>query len=120
MTSSKKSRRFTPSSREAAVVAYRVVFSPDARADLIGLYSFIAVRAGRERAKGYVDRVRNYCRGFAEFPERGTRRDDLLPGLRIVGFERRLSIAFHVDSDRVVFDRFLYGGRDLDEIFVDR
>jgi len=30
-------------------------------------------------------------------------RDDLLPGLRIVGFERRVTLAFHVDADRVTF-----------------
>ena len=41
-------------------------------------------------------------------------RDDLLPGLRVVGFERRVSIAFHIDGERVTFDRILYGGRDID------
>jgi toxin ParE1/3/4 len=47
------------------------------------------------------------------FPERGRRRDELLPGLRIVGFERRVSIAFHVANRVVTIDRVLYGGRDL-------
>ena len=37
-----------------------------------------------------------------------------LPGLRIVGFERRISIAFGISGDTVIFYRFLYGGRDLD------
>jgi len=96
-------------------MAYDVVFTRRARDDLIDLYHYIAARSGPERAKGYVDRIADYCRGFAEFPERGTRRDDLMPGLRIVGFERRLTIAFHIDQKRVVFDRILYGGRDLDD-----
>jgi hypothetical protein len=30
--------------------------------------------------------------------ERGTSRDDLRPGLRIVGYQRRATIAFHVDD----------------------
>jgi toxin ParE1/3/4 len=51
--------------------------------------------------------------GFATFPDRGTRRDDLLAGLRVVGFERRVAIAFHVGPDTVTIDRILYGGRDL-------
>src|ERR1051326_6309833 len=45
--------------------------------------------------------------------ERGTRRDDLRPGLRVAGFERRITIAFHVDAETLVIDRILYGGRDI-------
>jgi toxin ParE1/3/4 len=101
-------------------MAYDVVFTRRARDDLIGLYDYIAARSGPERATGYIDRIADYCRGFAEFPERGTRRDDLIPGLRIVGFEPRLTIAFHIDQHRVVFDRILYGGRDLDDRLEDR
>jgi toxin ParE1/3/4 len=60
-----------------------------------------------------VERIEAYCLGFADFPERGTRRDDLMPGLRVIGFERRVTIAFHVDARTVTVDRILYGGRDL-------
>ncbi|MDZ4366104.1 MAG: type II toxin-antitoxin system RelE/ParE family toxin [Afipia sp.] len=49
------------------------------------------------------------------FPERGTRRDDLSPGLRIVGFERRVTIAFVVEEDEVIVLNILYGGRELPE-----
>jgi toxin ParE1/3/4 len=38
---------------------------------------------------------------LATFPERGTRRDDILPGLRTIGFERRATIAFRVLKTRV-------------------
>ena len=92
-------------------MAHEVVFTPQARDDLIGLYRYIASRSGRERARGYIDRIEDYCRGFADFPERGTRRDDLWPGLRIVGFERPITIAFHIAAHRVVIGRVLYGGR---------
>ena len=90
-----------------------VVFSPEAAADLLSLYDYIADVSGEARALGYIERVEAYCRGFSQFPERGLRRDDLVPGLRVVGFERRMTIAFHVEETRVVIDRFLYGGRDL-------
>jgi toxin ParE1/3/4 len=30
------------------------------------------------------------------FPERGTKRDDILKGLRTIGFERRVTIGFRV------------------------
>lgn len=59
----------------------RVVFSPEAQGDLLQLYDFIAGRAGEARALGYVERIAAHCTGFADFPERGTRRDDIRPDL---------------------------------------
>ena len=47
------------------------------------------------------------------FPERGTRRDHIGPGLRVIGFGRRVAIAFHVGAERATIDRILYGRRDL-------
>jgi toxin ParE1/3/4 len=98
-------------------VAHRVVFSPSARDDLRQLYIYIAERAGEARALAYIGRIEEYCRGFATLPERGTRRDDLASGLRIIGFQRRVTLAFHVDQATVTFDRILYGGRDLGAAF---
>ncbi len=97
---------------------HKVVFAPEARDDIEDLYLFIAERGGAGRALAYVERIETYCQGFAEFPERGTRRDDLFPGLRIVGFERRVTIAFHVSADTVAFLRILYGGRDVDALTI--
>ena len=94
----------------------KVVFAPEARDDLKELYLFIAERSNSDRAMAYVNRIEAYCRGFADYPERGTRRDDLFPGLRVVGFERRVTIAFHVDADTVKFLRILYGGRELEAL----
>ena len=97
---------------------HKVVFAPEARDDLKDLYLFIAERAGAGQALAYVKRIETYCRGFTDFPERGTRRDDLFPGLRVVGFERRVTIAFHVGADTVTFLRILYGGRDIDALTI--
>jgi toxin ParE1/3/4 len=94
-------------------VSRAVSFSPEAEADLLNLYDYIADRSGTERALSYTHRIREYCMSFAEFAERGTGRDDLWPGLRIIGFEKRVAIAFHVIADTVIIDRILYGGRDL-------
>lgn len=105
-----------PSMRHVAKdtgVAHEVLFAPEARDDLKELYLYIAERAGDERAMAYIERIEAHCLGFADFPERGTRRDDLFPGLRIVGFERRVTLAFLVGADTVSFLRILYGGRDL-------
>jgi toxin ParE1/3/4 len=95
-------------------VRRKVVFSPEARADLFALYDYIAEQSSPIRAMGYIERIESYCLGFDLGGERGTRRDDVRPGLRIVGFERRLTIAFHVDRRTVTTDRIFYAGRDVE------
>jgi toxin ParE1/3/4 len=95
----------------------KVIFAPEARDDLFALYSYIAERSGTARAFGYIGRIERYCLGFDVAGERGSRRDDLRPGLRIVGFERRVTIAFHVEPGTVTIDRIFYAGRDVERIF---
>ena len=48
------------------------------------------------------------------FPERGTRRDRIRPGLRTMGFERRATIAFMVGDDEVLIVRVFYGGQHFE------
>jgi toxin ParE1/3/4 len=59
-------------------------------------------------------RIEAACMALAEFPERGTRRDDIAPGLRILGFERRVTIAFRMLRTRVEIVTIAYGGRDFE------
>ena len=94
-----------------------VVFAPEALGDLRTLYDDIALDAGTGRAQSYTDRIIAHCLGLVTFPERGTRRDDLRPGLRITTWRRRVTIAFHITDTAVTIDRILYGGRDLTAIF---
>jgi len=47
------------------------------------------------------------------FPERGTERNHIYPGLRIIGFERSASIAFTVDANIVTILRILPRGMDF-------
>ena len=44
---------------------------------------------------------------------RGSIRNDIRPGIRMVGFERRISIAFFIESDEVLIAGILYAGRQL-------
>ena len=52
-----------------------------------------------------------------ESAERGTRRDDIRPGLRVVGFERTLTLAFSVDDSSVTFLRIFQAGRNWQNLF---
>ncbi len=72
---------------------YRVFFSPEAQADLVELYDYIAESSGEDRALGYVGRIEEWINRLESFPEIGSQRDDIRPGLRVAGFERRVSIA---------------------------
>ncbi len=96
---------------------YSVLISAAAEGDLFAIYDYIAQRAGAPTALRFVERIEAYCLGFAEAPERGTRRDDdLRPGLRTVGFERRATILFEVDNEKaaVVIHGIYYAGRSFE------
>jgi toxin ParE1/3/4 len=95
-----------------------VAYSPRAKADFDAIFDWIAPRSSIDVAFGYIERIRHYCEGFSTFPERGTRRDDLRPGVRTIGFERRVTIAFAVTEDRVLILRVFYGGRNVDQAFA--
>jgi toxin ParE1/3/4 len=95
-------------------VAHKVVFRPRAEARLNALYDYIASQSSPTIAIGYVRRIREACLSLANAPERGTRRPDILPGLRTIGFERRVTIAFRVLKSRVEIVTIAYGGRDFE------
>jgi toxin ParE1/3/4 len=94
-----------------------VVFADAARDDLDDIFTWIADQAGIETALVYSGRIERFCMGMTPFPRRGTARDDLRPGLRTVGFERRVTIAFTLSGDDIVILRILYTGRSLDLAF---
>jgi len=100
-------------------MALKVYFRPQAEADLFALYEYIAGQASVMIAGNYIDRIEAACLSLGEFPERGTRRDDILPGLRTIGFERRATIAFRVLKTRVEIVTIAYGGRDFESELKD-
>jgi toxin ParE1/3/4 len=96
-----------------------VTFTPLAERHLDSLYEYIAAHAGESRADQYISRIVAFCKGLATFPLRGTQRDDLLLGLRVTGFERRVTIAFVVTDAAVLIEGIFYGGRDFETTFRD-
>lgn len=93
---------------------FKVSFRPRAEADLFGLYRHIAEEVGEVAAGAYIDRIEAACRALESFPERGTRRDDIRPGIRTMGFEHRATIVFQVKRSDVVIVRMFYGGQDYE------
>lgn len=97
----------------------KVVFRPHAETDLISLYRYIAEASGSARAGSYIARIEYACMALAEFPERGVRRDDIAPGLRAIGFERRATIAFRVLDHTVEIVAIAYAGRQFEDGLTD-
>lgn len=101
-------------------MSHAVQFAPQAQDQLAAIEDFIAVASGsRTRAARFVDGIVTYCESFETFPERGTRRDDLLPGLRIIGYRDSVTIAFrlHATEQAVSILGVYYGGQNYEGTF---
>lgn len=95
-------------------MTYKVQFAAEAQQQLDTIENYIALASGYPAvAEQFVDDIVAYCESFETFPERGTHRDDLLPGLRTVGYRRRVTIAFCTDtaSLTVTILGVFYGGQ---------
>jgi len=94
-------------------LTHEVRFSKRSQADLVSIYEYIAEQSDPARALAYFERIRNYCLTLNRFPERGTAWYNVARGVRVVGFEHRVSIAFRVRSQTLTILRVLYGGQDI-------
>ena len=97
-------------------MAVAVIFSPEAEADLLALYGYIAEKASPAIAADFTDAIVEFCLSFSLFPNRGTRRDEIRSSLRTIGFRHQVTIAFDVDGDIVSIIGIYYGGRDFEAL----
>ena len=93
---------------------YSVIFTPEAKDQLVSLYNFIAVAASPEVAERYTNAIVSYCESLHSFPLRGTCRDDVRVGLRITNYKKRAVIAFAVNDNLVSIIGIYYGGQDYE------
>ena len=95
---------------------FTVVFAPEAEEQLLSLYRYIATHASPTIAAQYTDSIVAYCEGLSAFPNRGSPRDDVRPGLRITNYKRRTVIAYEVDEAdaQVAIIGLFYGGQDYE------
>ncbi|KQU80469.1 plasmid stabilization protein ParE [Mesorhizobium sp. Root102] len=99
---------------------YKIVFHPKAESELEQLYDDIAGRVAGDRLEFHCWYPRP-CLGLSTFPQRGTGRVEIMPGLRIVGYRRAASIAFAVEGERVLILGIFYAGRNITpELLEDR
>ena len=97
----------------------RIIFTSRAERQIDSLHEYITEKASQIRADAYIARIVAFCTRLETFPLRGQQRDDLLSGLRTIGFEHRITIAFVVTTDAVLIEGIFYGGRDFEAAFQD-
>ena len=100
---------------------YAVVFTPRAKRQLDDLYAYIADASGEARTETFVGGIVDHCLSLSAFPERGTKRDDIRPNLRITSHARRVAIALSVDipNSIVAIHGVFYGGQDYERLLRD-
>lgn len=95
----------------------KVIIAPEAEADLLDIESWLIGNASMRTAEAFVLRIIEFCGILDIASERGHSRNDVKEGIRIVGFERRVTIAFAVHDDRVDILRIFRAGRDWEAAF---
>lgn len=99
---------------------YTVRLSPEAQTDIVRMHARIVEKSSSTvTADRYIERMSGFLSSLNVFPERGTVREEVRSGLRIIGFERSASVAFVVEDDDVVVLRILAKGQEFGEIAAD-
>ena len=93
---------------------HSVRFSDEALADLGHIFDELLPAAGERIARDFVQRLEAACLNLASFPERGSLRSHVRPGLRIVGYRRQASFAFVVTEADVLVLRVFRRGQDVE------
>lgn len=91
----------------------RVRLSADAQADLDDYRAWLLQAAGEGVADAWTDGLLDWIAELRTFPERGSPRPDLRPGIRTRVFRRRVTIAYAVVDDVVTVLRVFGRGRNV-------
>lgn len=93
-------------------MTFSVIFTPEAEEQLIDLYRYIAAAGSADSVTRYTGSILTFCEELATFPHRSRARDDIRPGLRTIGYRRRVVVAFAVINQIMLIVGVFYDGRD--------
>lgn len=96
-----------------------VVFSPEAEAQIVALYEYLAANASPTIAEAYTNAVVERCERLGEMPLVGLARDDIRRGLRMMFFRKRAAIAYSVVAKTVTILAIFYGGQDYESLLAE-
>jgi toxin ParE1/3/4 len=92
----------------------KVVYAETAKDDLLRILRWLAENASIASAVDIVGDLESFIDRLDVASERGTLRDDISTGLRMVS-HKRADIAILVDQETVVITRIFYGGEDYEQ-----
>jgi toxin ParE1/3/4 len=92
-------------------VSLPVAFNPGAQRDLDRIEGYLAQRFSPRNAASYAKRIVSACEAIGFAPYQGANRDDLGLGVRSKGFQKRVTITFAIEPERVVILGIFYAGR---------
>jgi toxin ParE1/3/4 len=97
---------------------YHVIYSAGASQDIEELAVYIASESSAEISTRYIRRLLRECESLALAPFRGRKRPDLRPNMRIIGFQRAVTLLFRIEEAKqlVVILGTAYRGRTIAHI----
>lgn len=96
-----------------------VAFSPEAEAQIVALYEYLAANASPRIAEAYTNAIIERCERLGETPLAGVARDDIRRGLRLTFFRKRVAIAYSAIAKAVTVLGVFYGGQDYESLLRD-
>jgi len=90
----------------------RLLKRPEAENDLVDIWLYIA-QDNPVNADRFLDRIQESCLALANFPQMGTKRDELKTGLRSHTVGRYL-IFYFPQADGIDIVRVLHGSREIE------
>ena len=93
-----------------------VVYSPEAEAQLVALFEYIAAHTSPKVAQDYTDAIVERCEHLGDMPLAGVARDDIRRGLRTTFFRKRVVIAYAVAAKTITVLSIFYGGQDYETL----
>ncbi len=96
-----------------------IIWSPEARADLLRIWKFYVDAASRKTANNVVRRIHEACRVLEDYPLAGRARDKVRAGLRSVVASPHV-VFYRVTDVGPEIVRVVDGRQDLDEVFAPR
>ncbi|KAA2312736.1 type II toxin-antitoxin system RelE/ParE family toxin [Puniceibacterium sp. HSS470] len=95
-------------------MSYRIRFHPAVAEDLDAITRSLIDYAGPQTAARRVDEIEATIASLADLPQKGSRRDEIAPGLRAIPAGRKAVISFTVDDDarEVHIHAVTYAGAD--------
>ena len=93
-----------------------VYFSSLAVSDLAEIRDYIAER-NVAAAEKLLDAIEEACSRFADYPQIGRSRDDLLLGIRVFPVKKNYAVFYRILEDEVEIVRVVHAARDFNRLF---